>query len=234
MHKIFFSILLIFPLLVNAQMERTYIRQGNNDFNQQNFGNAEVEYQKAIDMNPQSLIANYNKGNALYKQKKFDDAINQFETTSKLGTNEISDASVFHNLGNTFMQKQDYEKAIKAYKEALKRNPSDKETKYNLAYANQKLKQSQQNQQNNQDQKDKEDKQDKKEDQKQDQNQDKNKQDQNKENQDKNNQNQNPQQLSKEQAEQILKSIEKDEKKLQEKLQKMKNQARKIKTDKDW
>jgi len=232
MRNLFISLFLMLSIKSFAQLERKFIRSGNEAFLKNEFGNAEVEYQKAIEKNETSLIANYNRGNALYKQNKYDDAIKQFDVTSKLSDNSKADASVFHNLGNSYMQKQDYENAIKAYKESLKRNPDDKQTKYNLAYANQKLKQSQQNQQQdnkdqNQDQKDKQD-------QKQDQKEDQNKQQQNKENQDQNDKKQNPQNLSKEQANQLLKAIENDEKKLQEKLMKQKNQSRKIKTEKDW
>jgi predicted Zn-dependent protease len=54
-----------------------------------------------------------------------------------------------HNLGNTRMKKKDYSGAIEAYKDALRNNPNDQETQYNLSEAIRQKKQ-QEDKKNNQ------------------------------------------------------------------------------------
>ena len=139
---------------------------------------------------------------------------------------------------------QNYAQSIEEYKNALRRNPKDDETRYNLRLAQLLLKKQQQEQQN-QDKNDDKDQQDKNKDQQKDQKQDQQEQNNNQNNQDKNKdqqeqnkpQQQQPQQsqMSKENAQQILDAIQQDERDTQEKVQKalMQQQKRK-KTDKEW
>jgi tetratricopeptide (TPR) repeat protein len=139
-------------------------------------------------------------------------------------------SKAFHNLGNTYLQNKDYQKAVEAYKQSLKANPTDIDTKYNLSYALQMLKQQQQQQKNNKNNKnDKDKKEDKKdENQKSQQNND------NQQNKDKKQQEQKQKQLKKEEAERMLEALKNDEKKTLDKVKKQKVVGVKVKTEKDW
>jgi Ca-activated chloride channel family protein len=114
----------------------------------------------------------FNLGDAIYKQNRNEDAAKQFLLASKTLIDPKQKAQAFHNLGNAYLQDKKYEEAVNAYKQGLKLNPNDRDSKYNLAYANAKLKEKNQNQNNKndqnkdnkQDQKDKQDNKDQKQD----------------------------------------------------------------------
>ena len=214
-----------------AQQESADIRSGNKYYKQEKYTEAEVEYRKGLNKNKDSFEGHFNLGDALYKQEKFDDAIEQFKIA---GTQAEDDkgklAAVNHNIGNALLQQQKYAESIAAYKQALKNNPKDDETRYNLAYAQEMLRQQQQQQQNqNQDNKDN----NKQDEQKQNQQQEQNKQEQ--EQQDQELQQPQPQEqtMSKENAEQILEALLQDEKETQEKAKRATMKSSK-KADKDW
>lgn len=210
-------LLLLTAISVSAQKaERDYIRKGNRAYKDSTYVNAEVNYRKAIDVNPKSAISMYNLGNTLMQQNKLQEAMEQFVTATKMEKDKGNLAQIYHNMGVIFHSGKDYAKAVEAYKESLRNNPKDNETRYNLALAQKMLKDQEQNQQN-QDQN-----QDKKEQEKE---QDKDKQDQNQQDQQNQDQQQQPpqpqeNQMSKENAEQLLKSVMQDEKDVQDKVKK--------------
>ncbi|MCL1868285.1 MAG: tetratricopeptide repeat protein [Paludibacter sp.] len=141
--KIF--ILLIFlinNINISAQNASSNITHGNEKYNAHQFSDAEVDYRKALSADSTEFIANYNLGNALYKQGKYSEAMNSYikalanvKTNSKLHANQL--AAAFHNIGNSLLCQNQYEQSIEAYKNALKLKPQDDETRYNLAYAQQ-------------------------------------------------------------------------------------------------
>ncbi|MDE6173289.1 tetratricopeptide repeat protein [uncultured Bacteroides sp.] len=210
-------LLLVASVSVSAQKaERDYIRKGNRAYKDSTYVNAEVNYRKAIDVNPKSTIAMYNLGNTLMLQNKLQEAMEQYVAATKMEKDKSKLAQIYHNMGVIFHSGKDYAKAVEAYKESLRNNPKDDETRYNLALAQKMLKEQEQNQQNqdqnqDQNQQDKEKEQDK---------QDQNKQD--KQNQDQQQQPSQPQdnKMSKENAEQLLKSVMQDEKDVQDKVKK--------------
>lgn len=179
--------LLVFVLPAAAQKERKLIREGNGLYDKQDFEKAEVEYRKALDKKADSFEAAFNLGDALYKQKKYDEALRQFSALAEQETDKERLGELYHNIGNTLLAMQKTGESIEAYKESLRNRPESEETKYNLEYARLKQQQDQQNQNNkdNQDNKENKDQQDK---QNQDQNQDRKDQDKQEQNQDKNNQ----------------------------------------------
>lgn len=228
---------------VDEKVERNSIRKGNDLFNDKKYTEAEIEYRKALEANPSSQIATYNLGAALYKQQKWNDSRNEYRKIVQSSSDSLRTAHAWHNLGNISFQEKNYAQSIEEYKNALRRNPKDNETRYNLRLAQLLLEKQQQDQQNqdknNKDQQDKN--KDQQKDQKQ-QNQDQNKNDQNNQDQKDNKQQENPQQqqpqqsqMSKENAQQILDAIQQDERDTQEKVQRalMQQQKRK-KTDKEW
>jgi len=166
-------------------------------------------------------------GDSYYKESKYEDALRDYsEALSKAATDDQK-AAVYHNIGNALLKDQKIKESIGAYENALKLNPNDVATKYNLSYALDMLKNNPENKNNrNQNDKNKNDQQN---------NQNKNQQNQNKNNQ-KNPQQQNQQneqnQISKDQAQAIFNALNNDEKNLQKQLRRMKGAP--IKTDKDW
>lgn len=234
-----------------AQQERKYIREGNDLFDKQDFEKAEVEYRKAADKKENSFEAAFNTADALYKQKKYEEALKQFSQLAAGEKDKQRLGELYHNIGNTLLAMEKTEESIEAYKESLRNNPTSEATKYNLEFARQKKQQDQQQQQNqdknqdkNQDQDQNQDQQDQKNQDKQDQNkQDQQNQDKGQNQQDKQNQPQQPKEqeqpgkISKEAAQRLLEALEHDEKQVQEKVQKQKVQeqkAKRMKIDKNW
>ena len=210
----------------SAQSDRQYIRQGNKLFAAGDFANAEVSYRKAAEKNPRNPQAAYNLGNALMAQKKDSAAVAQFESAAKLETNPLRKYQAYHNMGVICQQHKMYGEAIEAYKNALRLNPDDDETRYNLVLCKHQQKNQQQNQQNqqNKDDKKKDDKQD------QQQKQDQQKQDQQEQKQQ---QEQKPQ-MSKENAEQLLNAAIQNEKQTQERMKKAQQQPQRRNIQKNW
>ncbi|WP_302609616.1 tetratricopeptide repeat protein [uncultured Bacteroides sp.] len=229
-----FVIFMLAATNISAQKaERDYIRKGNRLFNDSVFVDAEVNYRKALEVNPKSTVSMYNLGNTLSQQQKFQEAMEQYVSASNIEKDKMKLAHIYHNMGVLFQAGKDYAKAVDAYKMSLRNNPLDDETRYNLALAQKMLKDQQQNQDQNQDQ----NKEQEKEDQKQEQNKDK----QNDQKQDdKKNQKQPPKsekqnkQMSKENAEQLLNSVMQDEKNVQDKVKKQQKVMQSGRLEKDW
>lgn len=202
-------LMLACALSVSAQQERKFIREGNGLFNGQDFEKAEVEYRKAIDKKALSFEGGFNLGDALYKQKKYEEALQQFSSMAKEEKDKERLGELYHNIGNTLLAMEKTEESIEAYKESLRNRPGSAETKYNLEYARNKQQQQQDQDKDNQDKQDNKDNQDQKDqqnkdnqDQNKDQNQDQKDQDQkdqNKDQQDKDQQNKDQQDQNKDQ-----------------------------------
>ena len=219
--KVTTILLLLVTMTAFSQTDRQFIRQGNKQFHRGDYPNAEVSYRKAIEKNPKNPQAAFNLGNALMAQKKDSAAIVQFENASRLETNPLRKAQSYHNMGVICQSHKMYGEAIEAYKNALRLNPDDDETRYNLVlckHQKQKQDQNRQNQQKNDDQK----KDDKKDQQKQEENKDKKQQEQPKP------------QMSKENAEQLLNAAIQNEKQTQDKLKKAQQQPQRRSTLKNW
>ncbi len=196
-----------------AQEESSNVREGNKLYKSEKYVDAEVAYRKGLQKNPKSFEANYNLGNALFKQGKNSEAFEQFKNAAALQSdNKEKMSAVFHNAGNALLAEKKYDESINAYKMALKMNPKDDETRYNLAYAQMMLKKQQQNK-------------DKKDD----------KKDQEKEKEKQQQQQPQPQQpkMSKQNAQQILDALMQDEKNTMEKTKKQPVRAKKS-AEKDW
>ena len=135
-----------------AQQERKFIREGNELFEKQDFEKAEVEYRKAADKKANSFEAAFNMADALYKQKKYDEALEQFSALAKQETDKERLGEIYHNIGNTLLAMEKTDESIEAYKNSLRNRPASEQTKYNLEFARHKQQQDQQNQDQNKDQ----------------------------------------------------------------------------------
>jgi len=254
--KIVISLFVVFiALAVEAQSERKLVRNGNSEYEDGNFTEAEVQYRKALDQNPNYFNGKFNLGDAMYEQENYEESGKLFNELTEAKLTDEQKAGAYYNLGNTFLKAQKYAESIDAFKKSLRLNPDDYDAKYNLEYARKMLgDQQQQDQDQNQDQdkKDQDKEQDKKDDQNKDQDKDQDKKDQDKE-QDKqdhkNDQNKNdksdqnkdqkqqpqPQQISKQDAQRMLDALKNDEKATLQKLQKEKAKAVKGgKSEIDW
>ncbi len=227
---------------------RENVREGNILYNQLKFSEAEIAYKKAISKKPNYPKASYNLGNAVYQQQRNKEAVKQFELVEKTFNKKIDKAEAYHNIGNSFMNEKQYDKAVEAYKNSLRNNSKDDETRYNFAMAKELLKQ-QQNQQNKDDKKDNKDKknkdkqekdggdkekdkdkknQDEKENEKSDPKKNKDKKEEDKKQQPR------PNQLTPEQMKQLLEAMNNEENKTQKKLNAKTAKGIKIKQEKDW
>lgn len=229
-----YLLLVIFNNTTNAQTTRGLVNDGVGLYKEQKFADAEVNFKKGTEKNPESFEAKFNLGDAYYKQQRYDEAIKTFQSSFVNAKNDEEKAKIFHNIGNSLLKSQKLKESIGAYKEALKLNPNDQETKYNLSYALNMLKNPDQNQQQNNQNKDQNKDQQQQDQQNQDQQQqEQQKQDQQKqEQQQQQSQEQKEQELTKQEAESILEALKENEKDLQKQLRKIKGQ--KIKTEKDW
>jgi len=248
--KILLLIIICLPLAINAQNEAKLVRKGNKQYESKKYNDAEIDYRKAIDKVPQSQRALFNLGDALYKQESYEEAADVFKDLTQKQTSDELKAKAFHNLGNSKLKhaldsdtldpqkkQEKYKESIEAYKNALKINPNDINSKYNLEYAKKKLVELQQQQQeqnkNNKDNKDKDKQdQDKKEQDKKDQ--DKKEQQEKEQKQEEKQQQQQEKEISKEDAERMLEALKNDEQNTLDKLQKKKVKVSNIKIDKDW
>ena len=221
-------LLLLVAVTASAQTDRQYIREGNKQFRMGDFAKAEVSYRKAVEKNPKNPQAAFNLGNALMAQKKDSAAVQQFEQSARMETNPLRKSAAYHNTGVICQTHKMYDEAIEAYKNALRNNPNDDETRYNLVLCKHlKKKQDQKNQQNQQNKDDK-NKQDDKKDQNKDQNKDKDKNDDKKQDQ------QQKPQMSKDNAEQLLNAAIQNEKMTQDKMKKQQQQPQRRNVLKNW
>lgn len=218
MRRVILYILLLIAVSAQAQTDRQSIRQGNSFYHKKQWAQAEVEYRKALAKNAENPQALYNLGCALMMQQKDSAAIQQYQKAIQVETNKLRRSKASHNIGVICQNHKMYGDAIKAYQQSLRDNPSDDETRYNLALCKHLNKNNQQNQ--NKDQK-----QDKKQEEKE----------QNKNN-DKNKEQQQPpkEQISKENAEQLLNAAIQKEKATQQRMKKAMQKPQKRNVEKNW
>ena len=237
------TILILFLIALvtagHAQNERKFVREGNKYYQMAmedstkidtvQFNKAEIEYRKALEKKPDDAKWNFNLADALYKQKKFDESVEKFKDIADRSSNKIEKSRALHNMGNSLLMNNKLDESIEAYKQALRNNPEDLETKYNLLYA-MNLKKKQEEQKKKDQDKNKDNKDQKKDPNKdQEKNQDQKKDQQNKDQQQQQNK------ISKQNAEQMLQALENNEKKIQEKVKKIQAMKAKSKNvEKDW
>ena len=209
-----------------TRREREFIRNGNKFYDEKRYADAEVEYKKAISENPNSQIGNYNLALSLIKQSggtnvegennPLKDASELLSSVAQGSKNPELRSKAFYNLGNLAYNQQQYAQSIEMYKNALRENPEDNQARENLRLAQLKKQEQEQNKDKN-----KNDKKDKKED-KKDKNQDK--EDKKEDNKQQQPQQPKPNEMSKENMEQILQTMQNQEKATQEKVNAQKPQ----------
>ena len=229
-----------------AQKKDRILSKANKEYAESKFADAEADYRISDSKFPNKATAPYNLGNTIYKQKQSSEAKFAYAKALKNSKTRAEKHRAFHNLGNVFMNEKDYTQAVEAYKNALRNDPTDEESRYNYALAKKMLKDNPPK-----DDKKKDDKKDKdKKDDKKDGEKDKKEKDKDKDKKDdkgdqdkqKNDPKQNekgdpkpqPGGISKERLENLLNAVNKEEKKVQDKVNAQKVQGKPVKTEKDW
>jgi tetratricopeptide (TPR) repeat protein len=233
------TLFFVSAVMTFAQAEKKFIRQGNHAYEKEKFPDSEILYRKALDKNKESADALFNTGDALYKQKKYEEAARQFDVNYSMNEDKKKKSASLYNMGNSLLMANKVKESIDAYKGSLKLNPRNTEAKYNLAYAQDLLqKQQQQQQQQQKDQnKNNQDKNKDKQQQNKDQKDSQDKKDQNQDKKDQQQQQQQQQQdqgISKEDAQRVLDALANDEKNVQEKVSLAKAAKEKVRTIKNW
>lgn len=236
---------------------REHVKSANEFHRDSLYDKAIEPYRRAMDMDPQNPMTSYNSGTNLllknYKDIKdnvadpkvvagvYSDANTQFLTAAEFENEKKNLASIYHNSALVYHLTDSLEMAAEAYKESLRNNPDDHETRYNLAVVLHQLKQNQQNQQDNQQQQENKEEQQQQEQNQQQQQQQNQEQQQNEQQQNEQQQQQQqvqPQQsedeMSKENAERLLEAAMQDEKGVLEKVKREKNKSSKGKLEKNW
>jgi tetratricopeptide (TPR) repeat protein len=230
MNRILVILIALFCITqLRAQQEGPDLRRGNKEYKHENYTEAEVNYRRGLDKNNDSFEGHFNLGDALFRQEKYPEALEQYQKAESLlkGDDKTRKAELdrrlaatYHNMGNALYAQQQYDKSVAAYQQSLRHNPKDNDTRYNLVKAMQQLQQQQQqqNQQQNQEQKNDSTQQQQ--------------QEQQEEQQQNQQQEQNQDQMDRETAEQILQALEQDEQEIQEKLQRQQGKKRRV--EKNW
>ena len=212
-YKLLAFIMTLVPFVnISAQKEARNVKEGNKQYVAQKFTEAQKFHEQGVADNSDSYSANFNLGNSLFRQKKYKEALEQYQKAATLTKEKKEIASAFHNVGNALMEEKNYEKSVEAYKNSLKANPKDDDTRYNLAVAQYLMKKQQEQQKQQQQQQKQEQQQQQKQEQEQ-------------------KQQQQPK-MQQEQIEQILKALEQDERDVQERRKIQMGQR--SKTDKEW
>lgn len=256
MRKIVAYSLILISFVAKAQEKDKNLPNGNEAFAEKKYADAEADFRISQSKNPKKAIASYNLGNSIYRQNQAGESKYQFAKAIKAAKTRPEKHTAFHNLGNALMLEKDYSNAVEAYKNALRNNPSDEETRYNYALAKEYLKNNppkkddkkddKKDKDKKDDKKDKDKKDDKKDgdkdkkddkgkdkdDQKKDGKNDKEKKDDKKQDQGK--PQPQPGGISKQRLESLLDAVNNEEKKVQDKVNLQKVKANPKKAEKDW
>ncbi len=238
MKKIIFVLILSFISQWSfSQTAHKLLREGNKAYKEDDFAKAAEDYYKALAKDPSNIKGKFNLGNATYKNDGYDEAIQHFSSAAELAKDNQTKADAYYNLGNSLFKKaqteegKGLEKSVEAYKNSLRLNPNDMDTKKNLALTQRLIQMQQQEQQQQQQDQDQEEQ----EEQQQEEQQEEQQQEQEQSDQQKDQQEQpqeQPKDLSKEEALELLKIMDDEEKKVQEKMRKAKGNGQK--PEKDW
>lgn len=237
------------PTTPSNRDERNAIRAGNKLYNERRYAEAEVEYKKALQYNPESEKATFNLALSYLRQGGTDDpndnnspltkATQLLQNLVRTSNDEALVSRAYYNLGNIAFNQQKWDESIEMYKNTLRRNPDDDQARENLRLAQKKREEQQQNNQDqNQDQQQQDQNQNNeqnKEDQNQDQEQ--NQEQQQNQNQDNSQEQQDKQSISEANAEQILKAMQDAEKDTQQRVNAAKlqeEQATRRRTGNQW
>ncbi|MCA1965311.1 MAG: tetratricopeptide repeat protein [Flavobacterium sp.] len=248
MRKILYIVLLLNSVLLFGQEKDKNLYNGNQSFKEKKYADAEADFRVTESKkSPKKATAGYNLGNSVYRQNQQGEAQIRYIQALEHAKTKEEKHRIYHNLGNTFMLDKNYEAAAEAYKNALRNNPNDEETRYNYALAKRKKKDNPPPKNNKKDNKGGggQDKKPQPENNKNDKGNDKKDQDKNKgedkkedkgdgEKKEDKNENPKPSGADKQRIDNILDAVNNAEKKVQDKVNAKKVKARPVSNEKDW
>ena len=237
-------ILLPFSFAVSGQEKDKTLPKANDEYSEKKFVEAEANYRISNSKFPKRTVAPFNLGNSIYKQNQIAEAKFAYAKAIENIKTRPQKHKVFHNLGNVFMKEKNYTAAVEAYKNALRNNPSDDETRYNYALAKKKLKENPPKEDKKKDKKD--DKKDGEKEKKDDKSEKEKEDDKGKDKpadkgdkkdekpQDDGKPKPMPGGISKQRLENLLEAVNNEEKKIQDKVNAQKVKGKPVQTEKDW
>lgn len=247
MRNILYIVLLLNSVLIFGQEKDKNLYNGNQSFKEKKYADAEADFRVTESKkSPKKATAGYNLGNSVYRQNQQGEAQIRYIQALEHAKTKEEKHRIYHNLGNTFMLDKNYEAAAEAYKNALRNNPNDEETRYNYALAKRKKKDNPPPKDNKKDNKSGgQDKKPQPENNKNDKGNDKKDQDKNKgedkkedkgdgEKKEDKNENPKPSGTDKQRIDNILDAVNNAEKKVQDKVNAKKVKARPVSNEKDW
>lgn len=256
MRKILYIVLLLNSILLFSQEKDKNLYNGNQLFKEKKYADAEADFRVTESKkSPKKATAGYNLGNSVYRQNQQGEAQIRYIQALEHAKTKEEKHRIYHNLGNTFMLEKKYDLAADAYKNALRNNPNDEETRYNYALAKRKNKDNPPPKDNKKDNKggggqdnkpqpkDKDGKNDKGNDKKDSDKNDQNNKDKQGDNQqgkgdgekkEDKNENPKPSGADKQRIDNILDAVNNAEKKVQDKVNAKKVKARPVSNEKDW
>ena len=238
-------ILITLSFAVAAQEKDKTLPKVNEEYAEKNFVEAEANYRISHSKSPNNKVAAFNLGNAIYKQNQMAEAKFAYAKALENNKSKAQKNKIFHNMGNVFMKEKNYTSAVETYKNALRNDPTDDESRYNLALAKKKLKDNPPPKDDkNKDKDKKDDKKDGEKDKKDDKgDKDKDKKD-DKGDKEKDKKDGKPKDegkpkpmpggISKQRTENLLDAVNNEEKKIQDKVNAQKIKAKPVQTEKDW
>ncbi|CAM3744533.1 tetratricopeptide repeat protein [Flavobacterium gelidilacus] len=235
MNRVIVYIVLLVSSFIFAQEDHKDLYKGNESFKGKKYIASEADYRVSASSDKKVKAASYyNMGNSIYRLNQPGEAkFKFFEATTSAKTKDEKHKA-FHNLGNTLMLEKNYQGAVESYKNALRNNPYDEQTRYNYALAKKFLKENPPKSGGGGNDKDKNKDKDQDKNKDQDQQDKKDKKDQNKEGDKEDKGNPKPQGADKQKIENILEAVNNAEKKIQEKVNSRKEKGVRVQTDKDW
>ena len=248
MRKIVYIVTLLNCFVLFSQEKDKNLYNGNQSFTEKKYVDAEADYRVTESKkSPKKAVAGYNLGNSIYRQNQQGEAQIKYIQALEVAKTKEEKHRIYHNLGNTFMLDKNYEAAAEAYKNALRNNPNDEETRYNYALAKRKKKDNPPPKDNKKDNKGSggQDKKPQPENNKNEKGNDKKDQDKNKgedkkedkgdgEKKEDKNENPKPSGADKQRIDNILDAVNNAEKKVQDKVNAKKVKARPVSNEKDW
>ena len=248
MRKIVYIVTLLNCFVHFSQEKDKNLYNGNQSFTEKKYVDAEADYRVTESKkSPKKAVAGYNLGNSIYRQNQQGEAQIKYIQALEVAKTKEEKHRIYHNLGNTFMLEKKYDLAADAYKNALRNNPNDEETRYNYALAKRKKKENPPPKDNKKDNKGGggQDKKPQPENNKNDKGDDKKDQDKNKgedkkedkgdgEKKEDKNENPKPSGADKQRIDNILDAVNNAEKKVQDKVNAKKVKARPVSNEKDW
>ncbi|MEI8059034.1 MAG: VWA domain-containing protein, partial [Ferruginibacter sp.] len=131
--------LILFSFNASAQDEKIIIKKGNDAYKKSEFEKAIIEYQKVTTLKPANATAQYNLGNALYKNNKKNEAVDAYENEANNSATKETKSNAYYNKGVVLQNDKKLPECISEYKKALKLNPNDEDARQKMIQSNLRL-----------------------------------------------------------------------------------------------